>query len=269
MIFCGLYGSPKFEVGLPFKFADLALPVGPPFVIVEATYDQGSLEDYRRRRENFLGLLSILAISAEFACLDDWCSDIQMQIHNNSVYLQVLFELFLFQAIFPGEFKDDFPTQLDSVDVSTLTSPTAFHRILGNLVDLVDRLPRQDTFLEDWFRCYNAALTPLTNLSYRTSGYNCICDRAEQTKLGSVDKTMLYVCSRMFLKVLNKNLDDNEYDQLEASNLALATVNLVWSARTILSKARWPVLIRRSIFWAGLIVYKGDDTLGTTHRFCS
>ena len=183
-------------------------------------------------------LMEIREISAPFIYLG---CDTQIQIRNGLFDFHVLFENFLYQARNSESIR-----RVDS-------TRELLHDTIVHVITLIERLPLHGTLLHDWFRCYYAVTAKTTSW--------CDSVNSEETLVKAVDTILLYASSRMLVKLFSHDLDPNEADQVEACTSALATVHLIWSAREILSKTH-PSLIRRTLFWAGLILYKANNSRG-------
>lgn len=167
-------------------------------------------------------------------------SDVRIQLSNNLFYLQILYENFLFQA--------NSVTESRVVTKTPNSSRESLHTVLVQIIELIERLPRRCSLLDAWFRCYSTIST-VTDLSDDASCY--------AAGLHSCEITMLYSSARMLIGLVRSDPDFRE-----VCNSALATVRLIWSARSLFAERTCHAVLRRSLFWAGIILYKGDDFRG-------
>ena len=208
--------------------------------------------DRRWRENNINTFLEILRISTPFASPEGPCLEIPIQLQNDLLYLQIYLENFLFQTTF----NDSSPPH------NLSTEP--LYKVLVQIVAFIETFPSRASLLADWFRCYNMTQAVTNKVEIESFHSSTICRTVRQTLLGPLDLTMIYGSSRLFIKLLSSDLDKDEDDAVEACNLALATVELIWATRWMTLETTYPALIRRSLFWAGLILYKGNNARGNT-----
>ena len=224
------------------KHADLSIQISRPAPVTDGQW----------RRKSLNKLLDILRISAPFASVEAACLDIPTHLHNNFLYLQIYLEQFLFQASLDPE-----------ANPAGHTSVAPLVAILTQIIDLTELLPQCVTLLDEWSRCYDmiSVATNLFEVADSASISKCKC--LQLRLLDPLSITMLYGSARLLVKLLSCNdLDQNADDVAEACNLALATVHLIWSTRMTASEATYPALIRRSLFWSGIVLYKGGNRIG-------
>ena len=212
----------------------------------------------RWRKERLDALVEILTISSPLVSFQAGRSDVRVQLSTHLFYLQILYENFLFHA--------NSVTESRVITKTPNPSRESLHAVLVQIIELIERLPTRCSLLDAWFRCYSTIST-VTDLSDDAS-----CEAADSISgLHSCEITMLYSSARMLIGLVR-----SDPDYREVCNSALATVRLIWSARSIISQRRshvvagslfsggtdHAILIRRSLFWAGLILYKGDDLRG-------
>ena len=196
-------------------------------------------------------LAEILTISLPFVYADTaQCFDPFVQLYCNSIYMQVYLEQRLFEACVTRE-------------VAASASTKSLHSILVQIITLIEHLDRPPCVLrEQWLRCYSA----ISISSFPDLGFNhdaiCNCDAISCSAFWDIGLTILYISSRLLLNLLCCDLDRNE-NEVEVHKSALATIHLLRLAESEFSKeAGHSALLRRTLFWAGLILYKRADPQG-------
>jgi len=227
------------------KHADLSIQIPYSAVVND--------RDGQWRRKSLNKLINILQISAPFASpLTVACLDTPTRLHNKLLYLQIFLEQFLFQESLDPETS---PTRHTSAAplVSNLTE----------IIDLIELLPQCTTLLDEWSRCYARISIATHPFDVADSGpiFKCMC--LQRKLLDPLSITMLYGSARLLVKLLtSKDLDHNEGDVSEVCNLALANLHLIWSTKMMASETTYPAFIRRSLFWSGIVLYKGGNHIG-------
>ena len=211
-------------------------------------------DDYvaSNRLSDLNDLAEMLTISMPFVLVDAaQCFDPYVQLHCNSTYMQVYMERRLFEVFVTRE-------------IATSTSTMSLHSVLVQIISLIEHLHRPPCILrERWLRCYNSI--SLSTLPDLRSNHDILCTGGVRSSSAFLDigVTILYISSRLLLNLLCCDLDRNEDEQLEVHKSALATVHLLRSAESDFSKeAGYSALLRRTLFWAGLILYKRADLKG-------
>ena len=206
------------------------------------------------RRSSLDKLLEVLDISAPFAYKPGSYFDVPKNLHNSLIYLQIYLERFLFQA---ASEHHVFPVR-NPATVPLLS-------VLVQITSLIEQLPPCTTLLDQWSWAYDIISTAPCLLDAATSDappvFKCKC--LQLKLLDPLSIAMLYGSSQLFLRLLQSyDLDNKEDDVLEACNLALATVLLIWSNRTMAPETTYPALVRRSLFWSGIVLFKGGVSIG-------
>jgi len=137
--------------------------------------------------------------------------------------------------------------------------------VLEQITGLVEQLSPCTTLLDQWFSVYDTVSTAPYLIDTITSdappAFKCRC--LQLKFLDPLSIAMLYGSSQLFLKLLRSyDLDHNEDDVLETCNLALATVLLIWSNKMMVPETTYPALVRRSLFWSGIVLFKGGVSIG-------
>jgi hypothetical protein len=229
------------------KHADLSIQIRRPDLVIDSQWRQLSLNT----------LLDILRISAPFTSTEDVSLDTSTHLHNSLLYFQIYLEYFLFQAATRPELK-----------AVHHTSAEQLRTILVRIVSMIEHLPQCTTLLEEWSQGYQMILVAPNMIDFENAGSSsiCKCKCLQLRFLDPLSITMLYGSARLFVKLLSSyDLDHNEDDVFEACNLALATVHLIWATKTMVSETTYPALVRRSLFWSGIVLYKGGNSVGNAN----
>ena len=209
--------------------------------------------DTNWRRSSLDKLLEMLDISAPFAYKPGPSFDNAANLHNFLIYLQIYMERFLFQAASEHHI---YPVR------NPATVP--FLAVLVKITCLVEQLFPCTTLLDKWFSVYDILSTaPYLSDTAASDAPPLFKCRCLQLRLDPLSIAMLYGSSQLFVKLLSSyDLDQNEDDVLEACTLALTTVLLIWSNRTMAPETTHPALVRRSLFWSGIVLFKGGVSIG-------
>ena len=210
------------------------------------------------RSPNLNKLTEILIISDAYMHQRDaeWFSPYQT-LFINAIYMQIYIEKCLFDALY---------TQQMAASSFTET----LHSALVRNIDLIEntRWPRPVDRLDDWLRCHEtiSGMTlpdPTPDLNHNPTGTPGDSQVVYSDDTWVVDLFNVYICSRMLLNLLCCDIDHKTEDESETLRSALATVYVLSS--TVSQFSRYPgpaALFRRSLFWAGLILYKAGHRQG-------
>ena len=210
------------------------------------------------RWNNLADLAEILSISASFLDSDvvQRFDPIDLQIFHNSIYIQILVECCLFESLLTEQTAAPPPKKI-------------LHSMLIQTIDLIDQSAWTFSQIEVWRRCFTALSA--TNPSDLPSNQDSIGRSVKKTcpNPGNFDIAVIYITSRLLLKLLCSDLDQNKSDELEARRTALATVHLFASATSqflLREETGFSAILRRTMFWSGLVLYKMKDTKGNRHH---
>ena len=198
-------------------------------------------------------LIKVLDISVPFAYTPGPTFDFAKHLHSTLLYLQIYMEQFLFQA-----------SANNASTTTCLPSSISLCKCFQRVLHLTERLSPCTTLLDQWHWIYNTVrrtpeLAALT-ASHAPPVFKCRC--LQQKLLDPLSIALLYGTSQLFLTLLHDDLDDNHARVLEATDLALTTLLLIWSNRKMVPETTYPALVRRSLLWSGMILYKGRVSLG-------
>lgn len=201
------------------------------------------------RLSNLNKLVEIIAISTEFAHSGVGHSPSTLRI--NTMYMQIYVERCLFDAL-----------DAQNTAASPFTEP--LHSVFLQNIDLIENTSwlKPLDLLGDWLQCYDAISgttlpDPISDLDLSFTG------DSEDYYACNIDLVNIYICSRMLLQLLCSDLDHQKDDESEAYRSALGTVSFLSSTVNQLSNdPGYAALLRRSLFWAGLILYKEGHQQG-------